>query len=195
LSAQRLFEDDSGLQRQRQLFTAVRFGNVLGSRGSVVPTFAKQIELGGPVTVTHPEMTRYFMDISEAATLIIEAAALTEGGETFMLDMGERIRVDDLARKMIRMRGLRPGADIPIVYVGMRPGEKLHEDLISAEEEQMPTRHPLIYRVKGKPSDSLPGLGSAVDALLQLASSGRRRDLVEELMALTRPRAKRLVRG
>jgi FlaA1/EpsC-like NDP-sugar epimerase/lipopolysaccharide/colanic/teichoic acid biosynthesis glycosyltransferase len=127
--------------------TAVRFGNVLGSRGSVVPTFTKQIDMGGPVTVTDPRMTRYFMDESEAASLIIQAAGLTTGGEIFMLDMGQSIRIDDLARKMIRMRGLRPGVDIEIRYTGIRPGEKLHEELTHTEEMTSPTAHPLIRRV------------------------------------------------
>src|SRR5260370_41753583 len=137
--------------------TAVRFGNVLGSRGSVVPTFARQIELGGPVTVTHPDMTRYFMDVSEAAGLIIEAASYTHGGDIFMLEMGERIRVDDLARKMIRMRGLRPEIDIPIVYTGVRPGEKLHEELIFPEEGREPTAHPLVHRVKSSAAATVNG--------------------------------------
>lgn len=127
--------------------TAVRFGNVLGSRGSVVPTFTKQIDMGGPVTVTDTRMTRYFMDIAEAAGLIIQAAGLTAGGEIFMLDMGQSIRIDDLAHKMIRMRGLRPDVDIEIQYTGMRPGEKLHEQLTRSEEETSPTSHPLINRV------------------------------------------------
>src|SRR5207302_187075 len=139
--------------------TAVRFGNVLGSRGSVVPTFARQIDLGGPVTVTHPEMTRYFMDVSEAAGLIIQAASFTRGGDIFMLEMGERIRVDDLARKMIRMRGLRPEVDIPIVYTGVRPGEKLHEELVFPEEGREPTDHPLVARVNSSP-DAVAGEGS-----------------------------------
>src|SRR5712692_5510243 len=133
----------------RPLCAVVRFGNVFGSRGSVVPTFARQIELGGPVTITHPDMTRYFMGVSEAATLIIQAAGMTTGGDIFMLEMGEQIRIDDLARKMIRMRGLRPDLDIPIVYTGVRPGEKLNEELAYSREKRQATSHPLIYRLNG----------------------------------------------
>ena len=165
--------------------TAVRFGNVLGSRGSVVPTFARQIDLGGPVTVTHPDMTRYFMDVSEAAGLIIQAASYTEGGDIFMLEMGERIRVDDLARKMIRMRGLRPEIDIPIVYTGVRPGEKLHEELVFPEEGREPTDHPLVHRVR--PSTMLEGNGHVqmgVGRLLRLSANGNQEALIAELMQL-----------
>ena len=143
------------------LFAAVRFGNVLGSRGSVVPTFASQIEQGGPVTLTHPEMTRYFMSIFEAAALIIQAASLTEGGDIFMLDMGQEIRIEDLAHKMIRLRGLRPGEDIPIVYTGIRPGEKLHEQLLAQDEEKLATLHPKVFRVRNGnhvENDSLSGV-------------------------------------
>jgi FlaA1/EpsC-like NDP-sugar epimerase/lipopolysaccharide/colanic/teichoic acid biosynthesis glycosyltransferase len=127
--------------------TTVRFGNVLGSRGSVVPTFAKQIAMGGPVTITDARMTRYFMDVSEAAALIIHATVLTTHQDLFMLDMGEEIRVDDLARKMIRMRGLRPEVDVDIVYTGVRAGEKLQEELHDLIENQIATSHPLIYKL------------------------------------------------
>ena len=166
------------------LCTAVRFGNVLGSRGSVVPTFARQIELGGPVTVTHPDMTRYFIDVSEAATLIIQAAGLTEGNDTFMLEMGQRIRVDDLARKMIRMRGLRPDVDIHIAYTGIRPGEKLHEELIHAEDEVAGTSHPAIYRVKSRSTDRSRIVATGIERLLSLAAQGFREELMRELMEL-----------
>jgi FlaA1/EpsC-like NDP-sugar epimerase len=174
-------ESDAG----RFLGTAVRFGNVLGSRGSVVPTFARQIELGGPVTVTHPEMTRYFMDVSEAAGLIIQAAALTRGRDIFMLDMGERIRIDDLARKMIRMRGLRPGIDIPIIYTGMRAGEKLHEELTYAQEEKLSTAHPLITRLSGNGHTDGVRLRAAIERLLELAAHGTREELTIELQAVS----------
>jgi FlaA1/EpsC-like NDP-sugar epimerase/lipopolysaccharide/colanic/teichoic acid biosynthesis glycosyltransferase len=167
--------------------TAVRFGNVLGSRGSVVPTFTRQIDLGGPVTVTHPDMTRYFMDVSEAAGLIIQAASFTQGGDIFMLEMGERIRVDDLARKMIRMRGLRPEIDIPIVYTGVRPGEKLHEELAFAEEGREPTDHPLVHRLRTPTAGSLNGeLRPAVELLLRLSRNGNERALIDEAMKMAR---------
>lgn len=168
------------------LCTTVRFGNVLASRGSVVPTFARQIELGGPVTVTHVDMTRYFMDISEAASLIIQAAVLTQGQDIFMLDMGERIRIDDLARKMIRMRGLRPEIDIPIQYTGMRAGEKLHEELAYADEEKEATDHPLIYRLKGERKPDTAVVQQALDRLLELAAVGAREQLVRELLQVSR---------
>ena len=128
-------------------FAAVRFGNVLASRGSVVPLFERQIQSGGPVTVTHPEMTRFFMTLPEAVRLVIQAAALTEGGDLFMLDMGERIRILNLAERMIRLRGLRPDVDIPIVFTGLRPGEKLHEQLLDEQERREPTRYRRIYRI------------------------------------------------
>lgn len=153
--------------------TAVRFGNVLGSRGSVVPTFTKQIDMGGPVTVTDSRMTRYFMDVSEAASLIIQAAGFTTGGEIFMLDMGQSIRIDDLARKMIRMRGLRPDVDIEIRYTGMRPGEKLHEELTRSEEETWPTAHPLINRVSNREV-------MAADEAMELLASVERVLLVDD---------------
>ncbi|MBE0688704.1 MAG: polysaccharide biosynthesis protein, partial [Anaerolineae bacterium] len=131
------------------LFASVRFGNVLGSRGSVVPLFTRQIEAGGPVTVTHPDMTRYFLSILEAANLVIAAACLTNGGDTFLLKMGESVRIVDLAERMIRLRGMRPGADIEIVYTGIRPGEKMSEELYNHDEQIMETAHPYIVKVKG----------------------------------------------
>src|SRR2546425_3547611 len=167
--------------------TAVRFGNVLGSRGSVVPTFTRQIDLGGPVTVTHPDMTRYFMDVSEAAGLIIQAASFTQGGDIFMLEMGERIRIDALARKMSRMRGVRPEIDIPIVYTGVRPGEKLHEELAFADEGREPTEHPLVHRLRMPTAGNSNGeLRINVERLLEFSNNGNGQALIDELMRLAR---------
>src|SRR5439155_22260110 len=160
--------------------------NVLGSRGSVAPTFARQIDQGGPVTITHPEMTRYFISLSEAVSLIIQAAALTEGGDIFMLDMGQAIRIEDLAHKMIRLRGLRPGGDIPIVYSGMRPGEKLHEELVTSDEKKMPTEHPRIMRIRSSHAADGAYLLDPVARLVELAFGQRTDELVEELWRLVR---------
>jgi FlaA1/EpsC-like NDP-sugar epimerase len=167
-------------------FTAVRFGNVLGSRGSVVPTFVRQIEQGGPVTITHPDMTRFFISISEAVSLVIQAATMTEGGEIFMLDMGQPIRIEDLAHKMIRLRGLRPGQDIAIVYSGVRPGEKLHEELISMDEDQQPTSHLKLFRIQSRCPFDLGDLAGQVALLGALAAAQRSDQLVDALWELVR---------
>ncbi len=134
-------------------FIAVRFGNVLNSAGSVIPLFKEQILKGGPVTVTHPEMTRYFMSIPEAAQLVMQAGAMGKGGEIFVLDMGEPVRIMDLAHDMIRLMGLKEGDDIDIVYTGLRPGEKLHEELVSEEERSVKTMHGKITMVNSPPVD------------------------------------------
>jgi FlaA1/EpsC-like NDP-sugar epimerase len=131
--------------RGRTRFVAVRFGNVLGSSGSVVPIFARQIAAGGPVTVTHPDMKRYFMTIPEASQLVMQAGAIGQGGEIFVLDMGQPIKILDLAREMIRRAGLREAEDLQIQFTGMRPGEKLYEELSCDDEQTAPTSHPRIH--------------------------------------------------
>jgi FlaA1/EpsC-like NDP-sugar epimerase len=135
-------------ERTGKAYVSVRFGNVLGSRGSVVPTFLRQIAAGGPITITHPEMRRYFMTIPEAVQLVLQAAALGRGGEVFVLDMGEPVRISDLAEDLIRLSGLEPGSDIEIQYTGVRPGEKLYEELFFGPGDATPTSHPKILRAR-----------------------------------------------
>jgi FlaA1/EpsC-like NDP-sugar epimerase len=167
---------------------AVRFGNVLGSRGSVVPTFARQIAQGGPVTVTDARMTRYFMSIEEAVQLVLQAAALARGGELFVLDMGEPVRILDLAERMIRLAGLRVGADIEVQVVGVRPGEKLEEELVAADEPTDPTSHPSIARI----SPALPdpaAVRATVLRLQTLTNELRDQDVREVLLSAARSHA------
>jgi FlaA1/EpsC-like NDP-sugar epimerase len=151
-------------------FVSVRFGNVLGSQGSVVPTFTRQIKSGGPVTVTHPDMRRFFMTIPEAVQLVLQAGALGRGGELFMLDMGEPVKVLDLARDMIRLSGLQEGVDINIEFSGIRPGEKLYEEMFFSHEVAESTEHPKILRAKSGLEQYCSD--EAIDELVQMATTG-----------------------
>jgi FlaA1/EpsC-like NDP-sugar epimerase/lipopolysaccharide/colanic/teichoic acid biosynthesis glycosyltransferase len=160
------------------LSTTVRFGNVLGSRGSVMPTFEKQIELGGPITITHPEMSRYFLSINEAVSLVIQTATTTLGGDIYILDMGVPLSIVDLARRMIRAHGLRPDQDIPIEFVGMRPGEKLCEELVAQDEEKTPTDHPAIQRIRRTVPLSLAEFDQKINGLAAFSANGATREAI-----------------
>jgi FlaA1/EpsC-like NDP-sugar epimerase len=166
-------------------FVAVRFGNVLNSSGSVIPIFRRQIEKGGPVTVTHPEMTRYFMTIPEAVSLIVQAGAIGGRGQVYVLDMGEPVKILDLARNMIRLSGKEPDADIAIEYIGVRPGEKLHEELWSTGETVGPTSHPKILRAARPPIDA-DWLDEELAELAQMVERGETLDVVSKLATLMR---------
>jgi FlaA1/EpsC-like NDP-sugar epimerase len=152
-------------------FISVRFGNVVGSSGSVIPLFQQQISRGGPVTVTHPEITRYFMSIPEAAQLILQAGAMGEGREIFILKMGEPVRIQDLARDVIRFNGLAPEKDIEIVFTGLRPGEKLYEELITEGEGINPTRHEKIMVLTPDQSSNHDRLSDQTDELIRIADT------------------------
>jgi FlaA1/EpsC-like NDP-sugar epimerase len=161
----------------------VRFGNVLGSQGSVLPIFEEQIRNGGPVTVTHPEARRFFMLIPEAVQLVLQAATMGRGGEIFLLDMGEDIKIDDLARNLIRLADLEPDKDIKIVYTGLRPGEKLSEELQLEGEGLMPTTHEKIRVVQGGKVDFLQ-VSAWLDELSALVESKNVHGLVKTLISL-----------
>ena len=170
-------------------FSIVRFGNVLGSRGSVVEKFRRQIEKGGPVTVTDPRMKRYFMSIPEAVSLILQSLLYSSGNDLFILDMGEQIPIVKLAETMIMLSGFVPHQDIKIVYTGVRPGEKMYEELTYPYERKEFTPHPKIFRVK---SDSLPARETVLEAILSMKSALERKDvnaLLSEMMRLV-PEAK-----
>lgn len=183
-------------QRSKTRFVAVRFGNVLGSAGSVIPIFKEQIAAGGPVTVTDPEMRRYFMTIPEASQLVLQAATLGRGGEIFVLDMGEPVKIADLARDLITLSGLTPDKDIEVRFTGLRPGEKLFEELSTAEESAEKTRHPKIFigRLPSQPYDDISRhieeLLEGVNDLTVAEVVQRLRVVVPELQRNERPSAR-----
>jgi FlaA1/EpsC-like NDP-sugar epimerase len=166
-------------------FVAVRFGNVLGSSGSVIPIFRRQIANGGPVTVTHPEMTRYFMTIPEAASLVIQAGGIGGRGDVFVLDMGDPVRILDLAKQMVRLSGKEPDRDIAVEIVGTRPGEKLHEELWGAGETAVSTSHPKIMRVSGPTVDDV-WLQDELAELERLVREGETLEVVSRLATMMR---------
>jgi FlaA1/EpsC-like NDP-sugar epimerase len=177
-------------QTSKTCFAAVRFGNVLGSNGSVIPLFREQIRKGGPVTVTHPEITRFFMTIPEAVTLVLQAGAYAKGGEIFVLDMGEPVKIADLAKNMIRLSGFQPDVDIEIRYTGLRPGEKLYEELLMNEEGLTKTANDLIFVGKTIHFDQKKFL-SDLNRLSQLTQDqeGQLRELMHSVVPTYAPPA------
>ena len=189
-------EDEDGSMRNfrknvdeiKTEFVAVRFGNVLGSNGSVIPLFKKQIAAGGPVTVTHPDIIRYFMTIPEAVSLVLQAGTYAKGGEIFVLDMGEPVKIDTLARNLIKLSGFKPDVDIPVLYTGLRPGEKLYEEKLMEEEGLKTTPNKLIHIGSPIPFDTEKFL-SQMELLMEAAYENQEniRDLVKSMVTTYHP--------
>jgi FlaA1/EpsC-like NDP-sugar epimerase len=178
--AEMLVQSQNGCGLSNTRYMIVRFGNVVGSVGSVVPLFKKQIEKGGPVTVTHPEVTRFFMTIPEACQLILQAGAMGNGGEVFILDMGTPIKIDDMAKDLIRLSGFEPNVDIKIKYIGLRPGEKLYEELISEGEGILPTSHEKIM-VLGGTECNIQMLNGKIDEIIRLTRNQNTQEIISKL--------------
>lgn len=170
-------------KKSKTKFITTRFGNVLGSNGSVIPRFKKQIEDGGPITITHPDITRYFMTIPEASQLVLEAASIGKGGEIFVFDMGNSVKIIDLARKMILLSGLKENKDIKIVFTGLRPGEKLFEELLADNENTLPTHHKQILIGKVREYD-YEEVKSIIDELIKLFNSQNNELIVQRMKVL-----------
>jgi len=172
-------------------FVSVRFGNVLGSRGSVIPLFEEQIKRGGPVTITHPDMKRYFMIASEAVLLVLEASAIGKGGEVFVLDMGEQVKIESLAKEMIKLSGFEPDVDIPIIYTGIRPGEKLLEKIHSAEEGTIETKYDKIFIARNstytEPNRLLEGVNKLIEVSFKENDGEKIKKLLKEIIPSYEP--------
>jgi FlaA1/EpsC-like NDP-sugar epimerase len=180
---QSLYHNSKEKKVLKTKFITTRFGNVLGSNGSVVPLFTEQIQNGGPITITHPDIIRYFMTIPEACQLVLEAGAMGNGGEIFIFDMGKPVKIIDLAKKMIRLAGLIPDKDIAIKIVGLRPGEKLYEELLNDTTKVMPTHNDKILIVESICKDySL--LSKEIDAIIALSNSSDNTAIVLKMKSI-----------